>query len=70
MSGQPRGSGVARVYDGAELRVTQERRLRRLIAMATTGELYRAADFLEFAREVRLGKRRQRQGWRGRTSKS
>ena len=28
--------------------------------MATAGELHRAAQFLEFAREVRSGKRRQR----------
>ena len=36
------------------------------MAMATASELHRAADFLEFAAEVRKGKRRQRTGWRGR----
>jgi hypothetical protein len=30
------------------------------MAMATAGELHRAADFLEFARQIRHGKRRQR----------
>jgi hypothetical protein len=51
-----------------DCRGTQLQRLRRLMAMATTSELHRAADFLEFAAGVRQGKRRQRSGWRGRRS--
>lgn len=43
------------------------RRLRQAVAMATAGELHRASEFLEFAREVRVGKRLQRVGWRGRS---
>lgn len=50
----------------SDLREVEIRRLRRAIAMATAGELHRAAQFLEFAREVRKGKRQQRSGWRGR----
>lgn len=37
------------------------------MAMATAGDLHRCADLLEFAIEVRRGKRQQRSGWRGRT---
>jgi hypothetical protein len=43
-----------------DLREAQMRRLRRAMAMATAGELHRAADFLEFAAKVRRGKRRGR----------
>ena len=43
-----------------DLRDLEIQRLRRAIAMATAGELHRAAQFLEFAREVRRGKRQQR----------
>lgn len=50
----------------ADLRDIQLRRLRRAMAMATAGELHRAADLLEFAADVRRGKRQQRAGWRGR----
>lgn len=48
------------------LRSVVMRRLQMAMSMATAGELDRAARFLEFAREVRHGKKRQRQGWRGR----
>lgn len=48
-------------------RDVEMKRLRRAVAMATAGELHRAAQFLEFAREVRLGKRAQRVGWRGKS---
>jgi hypothetical protein len=44
------------------------RRLQAAMSVATAGELHRAADFLEFARDVRRGKRQQRSGWRGRRS--
>ena len=40
-------------------------RLTRASAMATTGELQRAAEFLEWAKDVRRGKRLRRSGWRG-----
>ena len=46
------------------------RRLQAAMSVATTGELHRAADLLEFARDVRRGKRQQRSGWRGRRSNS
>lgn len=32
------------------------KRLARAVSTATAGELHRAADFLEFARNVRIGK--------------
>jgi hypothetical protein len=38
--------------------------------MATASELHRAADLLEFALDVRKGKKRQRAGWRGRAQHS
>lgn len=53
---------------GELIREEQLRRLRRLCAMATTGELHRAADLLEFAARVRRGKRAARSQWRGRRS--
>jgi len=52
-----------------DLRDLQLKRLRRAIAMATTSELHRASDLLEFALEVRRGKRQQRAGWRGRSQR-
>lgn len=35
-------------------------KLRAAVSFATAGELHRAAEFLDFAREVRSGKRRLR----------
>jgi hypothetical protein len=55
--------------EGNVLRSVVMRRLQMAMSMATAGELDRAARFLEFARQVRYGKRKQRQGWRGRRQK-
>jgi hypothetical protein len=49
-----------------ESRSVVMRRLALASAMATTGDLQRAAEFLEWARDIRRGKREARQGWRGR----
>jgi hypothetical protein len=48
------------VDDGAWLRQQALGKLRQAVSFATAGELHRAADFLDFAREVRSGKRRLR----------
>lgn len=44
------------------------RRMHRALTMATAGEIHRASKFLEEARQIRLGKRKLREGWRGRTA--
>lgn len=54
------------MQDAVAIRSVVMRRLQMAMSMATAGELDRAARFLEFARETRQGKKRQRQGWRGR----
>ena len=46
--------------DAAKLRQQALNKLRQAVSFATAGELHRAADFLDFAREVRSGKRRLR----------
>lgn len=46
--------------DAAKLRQQAMAKLRAAVSFATAGELHRAADFLDFAREVRSGKRRLR----------
>ena len=46
--------------DAAKLRQAALNKLRQAVSFATAGELHRAADFLDFAREVRSGKRRLR----------
>lgn len=51
--------------DGQVMRSVVMRRLQAAMSMATSSELQRAAQFLEFARQVRYGKKAQRQGWRG-----
>jgi hypothetical protein len=48
------------VDDAARLRQQALSKLRQAVGFATAGELHRAADFLDFAREVRSGKRRLR----------
>jgi len=40
-------------------------KLRSAVSFATAGELHRAAQFLDFAREVRSGKRRMRSSAKG-----
>jgi hypothetical protein len=55
--------------EGQVMRSVVVRRLQAAMSMATSGELQRAAQFLEFARQVRYGKKAQRQGWRGRRQK-
>ena len=47
-------------HDAAFLRQQSLNKLRAAIAFATAGEIERAALFLDFAREVRSGKRRLR----------
>lgn len=49
---------------GRVLRQKASQRLNEAHSMATAGEIERAAMFLEFAREVRVGKRNQRNGRR------
>lgn len=46
--------------DAAILREHALAKLRSAVGFATAGELVRAAQFLDFAREVRSGKRRLR----------
>lgn len=46
--------------DAAFLRREALNKLRSAVSFATAGELHRAAEFLDFAREVRSGKRRLR----------
>lgn len=46
--------------DAAHLRQQAMAKLRAAVSFATAGELHRAAEFLDFAREVRSGKRRLR----------
>lgn len=46
--------------DAARLRQQAMTKLRAAVSFATAGELHRAAEFLDFAREVRSGKRRLR----------
>lgn len=46
--------------DAAFLRHQALNKLRAAVSFATAGELHRAAEFLDFAREVRSGKRRLR----------
>lgn len=46
--------------DAARLRREALAKLRAAVSFATAGELHRAAEFLDFAREVRSGKRRLR----------
>lgn len=46
--------------DAAKLRQQAMAKLRDAVSFATAGELVRAALFLDFAREVRSGKRRLR----------
>ena len=41
------------------------RMLNTAVSEATAGEIHRAADFLEAARKIRLGKRQIRSKWRG-----
>jgi len=48
------------VDDATRLRQQALNKLRVAVSFATAGELHRAADFLDFAREVRSGKRRLR----------
>jgi hypothetical protein len=48
------------VDDAAFLRHQALNKLRAAVSFATAGELHRAAEFLDFAREVRSGKRRLR----------
>ena len=48
------------VDDAAQLRQAAMAKLRAAVSFATAGELHRAAEFLDFAREVRSGKRRLR----------
>jgi hypothetical protein len=48
------------VDDAARLRQQAMAKLRAAVSFATAGELHRAAEFLDFAREVRSGKRRLR----------
>jgi hypothetical protein len=48
------------VDDAVHLRQEALAKLRAAVSFATAGELHRAADFLDFAREVRSGKRRLR----------
>jgi hypothetical protein len=48
------------VDDAAHLRQQAMAKLRAAVSFATAGELHRAAEFLDFAREVRSGKRRLR----------
>jgi len=52
------------VADAARAEIMQ--RLRMAVSTATTGELHRALDFLQFARTVRVGKHDLRR--QGRTS--
>lgn len=49
-----------RVDEAARLRQAAMAKLRAAVSFATAGELHRAAEFLDFAREVRSGKRRLR----------
>ena len=46
--------------DATYLRQQALNKLRAAVSFATAGELHRAAQFLDFAREVRSGKRRLR----------
>lgn len=46
--------------DAAQLRQAAMAQLRAAVSFATAGEISRAAQFLDFAREVRSGKRRMR----------
>ena len=46
--------------DAARLRQAAMAQLRAAVSFATAGEISRAAQFLDFAREVRSGKRRMR----------
>lgn len=48
------------VDEAAQLRQAAMAKLRAAVSFATAGELHRAAEFLDFAREVRSGKRRLR----------
>jgi hypothetical protein len=48
------------VDDAAQLRQAAMAKLRAAVSFATASELVRAAQFLDFAREVRSGKRRLR----------
>lgn len=50
--------------DAAYLRQQALNKLRVAVTFATSGELHRAAEFLDFAREVRSGKSRLRRGAR------
>lgn len=53
--------------DAAHLRQQAMAKLRAAVSFATAGELHRAAEFLDFAREVRSGKRRLRATTRAET---
>jgi hypothetical protein len=52
------------VDDAAYLRQQAINKLRVAVTFATSGELHRAAEFLDFAREVRSGKTRLRRAAR------
>jgi len=54
------------VADAARAEIMQ--RLRMAVSTATTGELHRALDFLQFARTVRVGKHDLRR--QGRTQRA
>jgi hypothetical protein len=54
------------VDDAAYLRQQAMNKLRVAVTFATAGELHRAAEFLDFAREIRSGKTRLRRGARSR----